>query len=246
MAARAQTGVGRLAGAVADWLYPPRCACCGGGAVAGFRSLCWECRSRLAFIEFPFCDRCGDPVEGRVDGPYACGWCRRHPPAFDRARSVVRYRGAARDCLLALKYGDALSVAADLAGWLASCVDVHYRGWPVDAVTWVPLHPRRRRRRGYNQAEMLGRALAGRLGLPASGAGLRRTRETGSQTRLNAARRRVNVRGAFVSEAADWVDGRSLLLVDDVMTTGATVDACARALKAAGAVRVGVVTVGRG
>jgi len=134
----------------------------------------------------------------------------------------------------------------ELGSVLAGCVDVHYGGEVIDAVTYVPLHGRRHRERTFNQSCLLARHVARHAGLSLSDAGLYRTRHTDTQALLNAAARRRNVEGAFAVKPTGWVSGRSLLLVDDIMTTGATVDAVADALKGAGAYRVWVATVGRG
>ncbi len=129
---------------------------------------------------------------------------------------------------------------------LAGCVDVHYADEIIDAVTYVPLHGRRQRERTFNQSCLLARYVARHMGVTLSDAGLYRTRHTETQALLSATARRKNVAGAFAVKPNGWIAGRSVLLVDDIMTTGATVHAVADALKRAGAHRVWVATVGRG
>jgi ComF family protein len=128
---------------------------------------------------------------------------------------------------------------------MQSAVEAHYNVSEIDLVGYVPLYPARRRERGFNQAQLLARGLAQRLGKPLMRRCLVRTRSTETQTHLTAAERLTNVRGAFKARWRRWIEGKRVLLVDDVMTTGATVSECARALKKGGAHHVKVVTVAR-
>jgi len=231
----------------ADLLYPRRCAVCRGEVSSGGgRYLCWDCLMGLPYIQDPYCRLCGDPVEGNVDHAYTCSWCLQYRPAFDRARSVVRYRGCVGGLLQDFKYQHATHLAYDLAVLLEACVRAHLMEGGLDAITYVPLHPLKARTRTYNQARLLGEQLARRMHLPLERNALRRVRWTATQTRLKAAARRANVLGAFETPMPDWIRGRRWLLVDDVMTTGATVDACARVLRQHGASRVVIATVARG
>lgn len=235
-----------LARTLLDLVYPRVCPGCGRPAT-GALTICWECRAGLEWIGRPFCRVCGDPAEGMIEQAYTCGSCVHARPAFDGARSAARHRGALRDALHAFKYRGALGLADDLAGLLEGCLSAHYGGMRWDAVLCVPLAGKRQRERTYNQAALLASRLSRRMGTPLLRGALRRTRETQTQIHLTARQRRLNVRGAFgPGRTADWVEGRRVLLVDDVMTTGATVNECARVLKSAGAMRVHVVTVARG
>lgn len=210
--------------------------------------LCWDCLIGLEPVVAPFCDRCGDPVDGLVEHAYQCSFCRRRgEKGFTRARSAVRFRGPVREVMHAFKYGAQMHLAEDLTRLLATCVRVHYEGVRLDAVMGVPLFPGRQRRRTYNQAALLARRLARHLGLEhAPGDGLVRVRDTQTQTGLTAVQRGQNVHDAFAVAQPGWVRGRTLLLVDDVMTTGATVASASQALREAGAAAVYVVTVARG
>jgi ComF family protein len=196
-----------------------------------------------SFIQPPFCERCGDPVAGRVDHAFTCALCAQRPTAFDGARSVVRYDGALGEAIRRLKYHRAVWIVDDLAELLEAGVRTHYADLEFDVVTWVPLHFSRARERGFNQAAELARQLAMRLGCRAAST-LLRVRPTQSQTRLTIPERVANVRHAF--RAWRHGKGRTALLVDDVMTTGATVHACAAALKQADWAQVWVITVARG
>lgn len=229
-----------------DLLYPRVCAGCDKPMRDEPGHLCWDCFASMPYIAHPYCARCGDPVEGRVDEAFNCYACSEKEPHFELARSAVRYRGVLQEILRRFKYRGRLWAGAELAGLLDACVRTHYRPEEIDAVTFVPLYPVRRRERGYNQAEVLADQLARRLGKPLLRRCLARVRPTSTQTNLTAEQRATNVRGAFESRRTRQLAGRCVLLVDDVMTTGATVNECAKALKKGGAGRVVVVTVARG
>lgn len=168
-------------------------------------------------------------------------------PAFDWARSAVHYAGAAQTCIRRFKYHGGIWLLDELVGWLAAL----WRTCPdsvrdIDFVTGVPLYPRRQRERGYNQSALLAAGLANRIGISLRPRVLGRIRPTATQTHLTAARRVHNVKGVFSVLRPRHVRGARIALVDDVMTTGATANECARALKAAGAAAVVVLTVARG
>lgn len=241
------TRAGRgLLRSLADLLWPRNCEGCGRVPEEGGGYLCWDCRSRLPWIGSPYCRRCGDPVEGAITGEYLCSICTAREPFFDAARSAVRFRDGVKDWLHRFKYSQATHLAGDLGALLAALVQAHYADAHPDAVAYVPLHPLKERERTYNQSGLLAQALAAHMGLPVARACLERVRNTVSQTHLTARQRGANVAGAFQARYPEWVESRRFLLVDDVMTTGATVNECARALKAAGAAQVLVATVARG
>ncbi len=154
-----------------------------------------------------------------------------HSRYLDQMHAVGYHEGALREAIHALKYNHRTELAVPLGGLLQQ--HIPQTSWKIDVITAVPLHPDRRRERGYNQAELLARELAGRVGLPYA-EGLRRIRATADQIGLDAAARRENVRDAFEADASAFRD-RRVLMIDDVCTTGATMDACARALGAQGA-----------
>lgn len=237
---------GSLFKAGADLMWPRQCQGCGSTPDEGGRYLCWDCRAALPWIEPPYCARCGDPVTGFITNDYNCSLCAAREPAFDLARSAVRFRGGVKDWLHGFKYSNATHLASDLGQLLAAVVRVHYERERPDAVAYVPLYPVKERARTYNQARLLAAVLARELGLPLARGCLARVRDTVTQTHLTARQRSANVRDAFAVRHPEWVEGRHFLLVDDVMTTGATVNECARALKEAGSGRVLVTTVARG
>ena len=234
--------------ALLDMLFSRTCEECGAAlteAEPGF--LCWDCRAGVRPVSVPFCERCGDPVPGTISGPFACAGCRRMQPAFDWARSAVHYDGAAKACIRRFKYQAGIWLQEELVGWLVAlwrtCPDAARN---VDLVTGIPLYPRRERERGYNQAALLAAGLAERTGIPFRPRMLGRMKPTATQTHLTAVQRVHNVKGVFKVLRPGLVRGARIALLDDVMTTGATANECARALKAAGAASVMVLTVARG
>lgn len=231
---------------VADWCYPRICPGCGAPSDRAGRELCWSCFSRLELQPHAQCSLCGHPVEGEVSHAFVCGACRAARPAFDRARAAGRFVGLLRARIHEFKYGNALWLRRDLADLLVGCVDAQFDAAAVDVVVPVPLHPVRARERSYNQSALLAQELAGRMGRRFDGRSLVRTRLTETQTHLNAAHRRANIAGAFAASRPEWIAGRCVLVVDDVMTTGATLSECARALKKAGARTVWALAVARG
>ena len=229
-----------------DMLYPRRCIGCGGTTPDSFHYICWECWSDSARVEPPFCSLCGDPVAGAVDHDFICYSCSAAKPAFDGARSAARYDGVVGEALRQLKYEQALWLAPDLATLLHNCIRAEYPDQVFDLLVPVPLHPVRKRSRGYNQSAVLARELARRLRHKSRPGLLKRVRPTISQTNLTAKDRLSNVTQAFQFRKGSRLAGRKVLLVDDVMTTGATVNACAKALKKGGAATVHVITAARG
>ncbi|MFN2352501.1 MAG: ComF family protein [Kiritimatiellia bacterium] len=227
-----------------DLVYPRTCALCGAQSEEGYLYLCWNCRCRLPLTQLPVCEICGRTATTETD--YICPACRRKQPAFDRARAAAHYRGLMRDMVLNLKYHNALWLSHDLGILLAGAMAAFYQDHPFDAVTFVPLSWMRRRTRSFNQARLLASSLAHRSKprRPVWNC-LERNRFKETQTHLAARARQKNVRGAFRMTRGAEVQGKTLLLVDDVMTTGATVDECARVLKQAGAKGVYVLTLCR-
>ncbi len=218
--------------ALLDLLFPPRCPACGEPSRRDAAPFCDVCCEALLPVP-PACRRCGMP--GPVD---PCGACLASPPAFDAVRAGGLFGGPLADAVHAFKYRSRPALAAPLARWLWRRVGLP----PGAAVVSVPLARRRRRERGYDQAALLADALARAAGAERRRNALRRIRETAPQVGRDREARARNVAGAF---AAGAVSGLDVVLVDDVVTTGATADACARALKAAGARTVSVVSLAR-
>ncbi len=218
--------------ALLDVILPPICHICHSFIPqAGNLHICPSCRDRLPLVSSPLCSLCGIPFAG-TGGDHRCGSCLTHPPHFDSARAHFLYEGAIRDLIHSFKYNRLTHLRYPLAlltleGMSEFC-DPHL-------IVPVPLHRSRLRQRGFNQAVLLGRVLSRRLSLPMLPDALVRTRQTEPQIELSAAERRVNVKGAFSVKRPDHVAGKRILLLDDVMTTGSTMDECAKELKKAGA-----------
>lgn len=232
-------------GSVADALYPRRCPGCGGLSDRSGRHLCWSCFSRIELLHSDLCELCGNPLTGSAESAFVCGYCRRRRPAFDRARSAARFSGVVREMLHEFKYRDALWLAGDLADLLQGALTAQFDCRSVDVVVPVPLFSTRFRERSYNQSLVLARELARRIGRRVDGRSLKRMRHTETQTHYNASQRKNNMAGAFSVVRPEWIRGRTVLVVDDVMTTGATLSECSRELKRAGALRVFAVSVAR-
>lgn len=234
------TGLRRLF----DTVLPPLCLKCR-AVVDTPGSLCAECWPRVTFLGPPLCARCGFPFEFEAAADGLCGDCLRREPVFDRSRAALRYDDESRPLLLGFKHGDKTHLANGLAAWMqrAGRDLVH----EAEVIVPVPLHWRRLLSRRYNQSALIARRLAKRTGLPHAPRVLIRRRNTASQGHLTMAQRRQNVRGAFAvpDKARPEIEGKRVLLVDDVLTTGATAEACARALKRAGAAGVDVLVLAR-
>jgi ComF family protein len=209
--------------------------------------VCAGCLGRVRPLELlASCDRCHQPLSGAVaspDGVLLCGPCRQEETIFDRLRAFGAYEGELQKLIVLLKYHRVRPLARPLGQWLAILLHQHPELAEVDAILPVPLHPRRQRARGYNQAELLAAELSRWAPLQVEASWLRRVKDTPSQTGLTPVQRAENVRGAFACETK--LDSARILLLDDVCTTGATLNACARVLKRAGAARLNAVTVAR-
>lgn len=205
--------------------------------------LCAPCRARLAPVPREGCAVCAAPLEAfEPPAGWRCGACRRQPPSYDRLLALWSYREPLDAVVQGLKFGRLDYLGRHLAEALAEGLGEDLSGF--DGIVPVPLHWRRRLTRGYNQAERIAHPLAVRLGLPLIPA-LRRSRSTPPQTSLGKERRIANLRRAFRAPNPGKIRGLRLLLVDDVATTGATLDAAAAALRSAGAAGVTAVVAGR-
>jgi competence protein ComFC len=224
----------RLAWAGLDWLYPPHCGGCG----QGYIRWCEACNQNTLVFSEDVCERCGNPI----DQAGICETCRECPPAFTGLRSWAVFGGPLRNALHRLKYQRDIALGESLARPMIALFQ--RLNWPVDCVTATPIGVARRAERGYNQATFLALPLALSSGLPYRSQALRKTRETRSQVGLNVAERHENLAGAFQGEPR-IVRGKTVLVVDDVATSGATMQACAQALLDAGAARVYGLTLAR-
>jgi ComF family protein len=238
--ARAARGAGRV---VLDAVLPPLCPACR-KPVADDGGLCPGCWSQLSFITPPYCERLGIPFAYDPGPGVLSMQAIADPPAYERARAAVRYDDVARTLVHALKYGDRLDLAPTLGRWMVQAGGALLA--EADALVPVPLHWRRLWWRRFNQSAALAEVIAARVQRPVTHA-LSRVKATRQQVGLTASERALNVQGAFrVPEAVrQEVKGRRLVLVDDVLTSGATIDACSRVLLRAGAAAVDVLVFAR-
>jgi ComF family protein len=231
--------VSRLRTALLDLLFPPRCVNCKKRGVW----FCAACLAAVPRIVPPLCRCCGEPLEHPRERPGdLCYNCRREPLQIDGIRSVALFEGPLRQAVHHLKY----TGQRDLATSLGSLLAEYWQGnpLPADVLVPVPLHESRQRERGYNQASLLAQELAATAGLPVIEGCLVRARQTASQMTLKRLERKTNVRDAFAC-ADGRLAGRQVLLLDDVCTTGATLEACAIACRQAGARSVWALTLAR-
>lgn len=232
-------------------IFPSPCRVCGLPLDAARRSLiCGRCWGQVRRIAEPFCPRCGQPFASPVapeSGPgHVCGGCRERPPSFVVARAATLYEtgGTIRAAILLYKHGRRASLARHLGRLMTEAADGLFDRRQFDLLIPIPLHPRRERERGFNQAALLARELGSAWRLRVGQRLLRRVVATEAQSGGRDARE-ANVKGAFVVTHPDQVQGRSPLLIDDVLTSGATANECARALLTAGAAEVAVYTLAR-
>jgi len=223
-----------------DLALPPLCATCR-EPVEG-RGLCPACWSKLSFITRPYCERLGsyDPGPGILSMEAIAD-----PPAYNRARAAVRFDEISRALVHALKYGDRLDLAPMMGRWIGQAGRELLA--EADALVPVPLHWRRLWARRFNQSAMLAAAVSRQTGVPVAAGALKRVKPTAQQVGLSRTERAANVQGAFrvPGDGKSGVTGRRLVLIDDVLTSGATVEGCARALLRAGAANVDVLVFAR-
>jgi len=228
-------------------IYPNVCQICGeerAAAAEGFVGpRCWQ---QVRFIKPPFCRRCGLPFSGELTAPFDCVNCRGLELHFSSARSAVSARGVVLEVIHRYKYQRALWFEPFLAGLLIRQALPELRGQRWDRLVPVPLHPSKKRQREFNQAERLAARLSAAANIPLDAAVIRRVTATQTQTKLTRQQRAENMRNAFAVRPGQNLNRERILLFDDVFTTGATTDACAKVLRAAGAGEVAVWTLARG
>lgn len=235
----AALNIRKLAFWILDFALPPRCAGCG-SIVAEVHSFCPDCWKQIEFLGATGCVTCGLPLQATDAGH--CAVCLAKPPRIARTRAAVAYGEVSRGLALRLKYGRKIAIAKTMARYMAPLLDAQ-RGGAL--LVPVPLHRGRLWQRGFNQAAIVARELSRRTGLDANVGVLKRVKRTPPLKGLSLQQRRRVVAGAFRVQDRSAVDGRTIVLVDDVLTTGSTANACARELRRAGAARVELISWAR-
>jgi ComF family protein len=229
-----------------DIIFPRKCILCENSHDGDRESICPNCMDKIPFINDPVCDRCGIPFEVTYSIEeslnYLCGECRSSPPLFDRALSVCQYDETVRDIIAAYKYQNKPYIGKDLVSIINKFLGGRIAELFPELIIHVPLHVKRLKERGYDQAYILADGIGRELNIRVSYKNLVRTSYTTPQVDLNGMERMKNVKGAFfVTDPAELKD-RSILLIDDVFTTGATIKECVKVIKKAGAGKVYVLT----
>jgi ComF family protein len=228
-----------------DLLFPPLCHVCRAFIPeAGELFICAGCLDKIGFLSTPFCSVCGTPFGTEHGLNHTCGACLKNP-AFPVSRSATLFAGPVQELIHRFKYSHRVHLSQPLGLLTARVLASFVAEVAPELIIPVPLHKKRLRQRGYNQSQLIGAVLAKQWKVPLEVGNLRRERWTEPQTSLDAAGRRSNVRGAFAVRKPQRLEGKRVLLVDDVFTTGSTIRACAESLDEAGVAAVFVVTVAR-
>jgi ComF family protein len=227
-----------------DFVIPPRCILCQAIIITpGY--VCGECWGKLSLISNPYCDQCGFPFEFEVDAHMACGPCLKNPPAYGKARSTLVYDDASKSLILKFKHGDGTYLAPAFTDWMFQAGAELFTS--ADFLIPVPLHWQRLIRRRYNQAALLTKGLAHKTKKPALLNALKRIKNTPSQGHLTASEREQNVKNAFTLNPryTNRLKGKRVLLIDDVLTSGATIKACTKVLLKHEILSVDILTLAR-
>jgi ComF family protein len=247
-------GIWDLPVALLDLIFPPICVVCGTDLKnegdqqsmqwAG-QGMCRECIEGIPWLRPPYCPMCAKPISSAVVPSHPCSECLLEPPPFESARALMIYREEIFPIIHRMKYGARPSLARFFGEVMLREFERVLGDMEVDGIIPIPLHPRRLRQRGFNQAALMAKRIGRRLGIQVEERAFARTRWTEPQVGLSRARREVNVRGAFKVRQPEKIQDRQWLLVDDVYTTGSTLREAARTLKKAGAATVQVLTLAR-
>ncbi|MBT4511007.1 MAG: ComF family protein [Chloroflexi bacterium] len=229
-----QTRLAQIPDFILDLLFPKQCIGCGSEG----EFLCTTCAQTLPNLVPPFCNRCGLPTTGRS----ICPDCHNLPLAIDGIRSLYNHEGLARDLVHAIKYKNMKAMATPMASLMAAYLESN--PLPIDILAPIPMHAKRLRKRGYNQAGLLAKELSNICNFPSENNSIIKVKNTVSQVTLPAEDRHRNVEGVVLCKDRIFID-KEILLIDDVCTTGATLNACALALKNAGAITVWGLTFSR-
>jgi ComF family protein len=237
----------RVLAPIVDLLFPPVCHLCREFIpAAGEVKLCAGCLAKAPPLLSPKCKCCGCHYDSPIGEDHLCGSCITDPPPYSAARAALLFEGSSRELIHQFKYGKRVILRRPLGLLAVSYLDDFAMEFGADLILPVPLHVKRLRQRGFNQAILLGEIFAKRWGVPLSRNNLKRIRWTEPQVNLGATERAANVKGAFALANEKEIPGKRIFLVDDVYTTGSTAKECSRVLMKAGAAEVAVLTVARG
>ena len=232
--------------ALIDFFFPRKCPLCGKFVAKNSPDRpCPSCLAQMKFFFHPYCPRCGLGFHTTLGEDHLCSRCLTEHWDFARARSLGPYEGLMVEAISRFKFRGISRMAKPLGNLLADYQDPEFPLAEFDLILSVPLHPQRLRERGFNQSLLLARRISQVHSIPLDGTALQRIRHTRPQTELSGAERQKNIRGAFTVKKSALISGKRILLIDDVFTTGATVQECSKALLRAGAKQVDVLTLAR-
>ena len=226
-----------------QFFLPPQCPCCEKFLEEGQQGLCSNCLSEIRWIEPPFCSICGIPFISKEVENHPCGACVTHRKYFTMARAWGAYEGSLQEAIHRWKYEGKTYLTPFFAEWMEEGLNRYWGPHSLDLLIPAPLHPQRLRERGFNQALLLVKELSRRTGIPYRKTILQKKKPTIPQVNLSGTEREKGLRGAFQVIGKEELLGKSVLLVDDVYTTGATVNECSKVLLRGGAERVNVLTL---
>lgn len=225
------------------FFLPPQCPCCEKFLEEGQRGICPDCLSEIHWIEPPFCSVCGTPFVSVEGENHPCGPCLTKKKYFTMVRALGSYEGSLQEAIHRWKYEGKTYLTPFFGEWMAKGLNRYWDANLFDFLIPVPLHRQRLRERGFNQALLLAKELSRRTGIPYRKRLLQKGRPTLPQVNLSGVEREKGVRGSFHIIGRKKLEGKSILLIDDVYTTGATVNECSKVLLAGGAERVDVLTL---
>jgi competence protein ComFC len=231
---------------IGDIIFPPQCLAC--SEIINRQAnqfFCSPCQGKISFINDNFCPICGVPFLSSPAESHICGDCLIKKPYYDKARAVAGFETVILDAIHKFKYGRSISTGSSLSSFMANFSFPNFDFSEYSLLIPVPLHIKRLRDRGFNQSLLLARAIGKKHKLPVNFSLLKRSKFTLTQTGLNKAEREINIKGAFVVADRKKAAGENIILIDDVFTTGATINECARVLLKAGAQKVAVLTLSR-
>ena len=226
-----------------QFFLPSQCHCCEKFLEEGRKGICPDCFSKIRWLAPPFCSVCGTPFRSKEVENHPCGACATKEKYFTMARALGYYEGPLQEAIHRWKYQGRMSLTSFFGEWMAEALQRYWRPSSLDLLIPVPLHRQRLRERGFNQALLLAQELSQRTGILCHKRVLQKKKPTLPQVNLSGSEREKGVRGAFQIMEKEKLKGKSILLVDDVYTTGATVNECAKVLMAGGAERVDVLTL---